>query len=139
MKAYYKQRDEEAEAEREYTVEDPSGTVADSVADAINKSVAEQQQSSSGGGPSLSNVRAAAVEAAAKKLQTRPRARSRSEWSESNKCEVCDKSFSLFRQRHHCRFCCGSFCDKHSAKRVLTKTGDMERACDACHKLYGST
>ena len=48
-------------------------------------------------------------------------------------CEICGKSFSLFRRRHHCRACGVSVCNSHSTKRMLVSGYNRKvRVCDTC-------
>lgn len=82
--------------------------------------------------------------------------------STSNKCVLCDSSFSLFYRRHHCRACGRVVCNDCSKHRIKTNTtviksrsnnqptNEPVRVCDqcivnhskieadACHLLYHS-
>ena len=45
-------------------------------------------------------------------------------WQEANTCKVCSWSFRWWLNwRHHCRNCGGSFCERHSNKRVNKMAG----------------
>eukprot|EP00042_Codosiga_hollandica_P033454 m.223807 g.223807 ORF g.223807 m.223807 type:complete len:318 (+) comp54189_c0_seq3:427-1380(+) len=61
-------------------------------------------------------------------------------WSkdtDSPNCDNCEKPFSTFRRRHHCRACGGVFCDECSQKRIelppAFKYTGKERVCDECY------
>ena len=67
-------------------------------------------------------------------------------WANANACQTCERSFSFFKRRHHCRNCGGSFCGDHSRNRTRAMYGgrslkDAEeerrgaRVCDHCYCL----
>lgn len=69
--------------------------------------------------------------------------------SERTTCENCNRSFSFFVRKHHCRRCGGLFCDKCSSKQLdladaLTgennatrKNVEKARVCDKCYSAIG--
>lgn len=48
-------------------------------------------------------------------------------------CFECNKAFSLFNRKHHCRVCGRIFCDACSARRLEIK-GHFKRVCDHCYQ-----
>lgn len=52
--------------------------------------------------------------------------------SSSSICLNCEKDFTFYRRKHHCR-CCGQlFCNECSAKTISFGTREEERVCDSC-------
>lgn len=48
-------------------------------------------------------------------------------------CYRCEKQFSSFRRKHHCRYCGLLFCAKCSKTNVILKNGvKLDRTCDKC-------
>lgn len=63
----------------------------------------------------------------------------RPKWTSTGECELCPRDFSLFRRRHHCRYCGRSVC-KHCAP-YFTEIPEMAyshkvRICEECCKTY---
>jgi hypothetical protein len=71
---------------------------------------------------------------------------------EADECGLCDKRFSLFIRRHHCRWCGKIFCDNCTSSRIpIPNTSSSsstnsaasvqpeQRVCDTCHELLTST
>lgn len=60
------------------------------------------------------------------------------EWQKDNivtECPACQKPFSVFRRRHHCRNCGGVYCADCSAREILipeSTYATQERVCDSC-------
>jgi len=55
---------------------------------------------------------------------------------EVDKCMKCNVLFTFINRRHHCRNCCGIFCNKCSNKRIAIlslKLKTPQRVCDACY------
>ncbi|KAJ3209718.1 hypothetical protein HDU67_005976 [Dinochytrium kinnereticum] len=55
-------------------------------------------------------------------------------------CGRCEKRFTLFLRRHHCRWCGLIFCDSCSSKRLplnpnIDSPLGYQRVCDSCHNL----
>jgi len=51
----------------------------------------------------------------------------------SNECSLCDKPFSFFNRRHHCRSCGALVCDACSTGRLILKhKKSPQRVCDNC-------
>mmetsp|Transcript_23576 Transcript_23576/g.32999 ORF Transcript_23576/g.32999 Transcript_23576/m.32999 type:complete len:107 (-) Transcript_23576:380-700(-) len=51
-------------------------------------------------------------------------------------CMSCGLGFSFLRRRHHCRNCCGIFCNECSSNKIALlslKLSTPQRVCDACH------
>jgi hypothetical protein len=64
-----------------------------------------------------------------------PRGATQGSWSRGNACHVCNRSFGLFKHRHHCRNCNQSVCSDHSRTRMILyhKGGNTAvRTCDRC-------
>jgi len=51
-------------------------------------------------------------------------------------CQICKKSFSMFKRKHHCRDCGGVVCGDCSRGQLLLE-GKMQRACDRCKAASG--
>jgi len=56
---------------------------------------------------------------------------------------VCDKKFTFFERRHHCRRCGNIFCAEHSTHAIpldqharFHPQGSKNRACDSCFNDY---
>jgi hypothetical protein len=56
---------------------------------------------------------------------------------------TCDKKFSFFERRHHCRRCGNIFCAEHSPHAIpldqharFHPQGTRNRACDSCFNDY---
>lgn len=48
-------------------------------------------------------------------------------------CLICDLIFSLFKRKHHCRYCGEIICDKCSLNRIqINKSQGAVRICDLC-------
>lgn len=55
--------------------------------------------------------------------------------SDQQTCMTCRCAFSLFRRRHHCRFCGRLFCANCSSKTLsATRFIKSVRTCDDCHR-----
>ena len=59
---------------------------------------------------------------------------------DSDICMICEKSFGIFRYRHHCRKCGRLVCDSCSDhKRAIPSLGQKERrVCDTCKTIIDS-
>lgn len=50
------------------------------------------------------------------------------------KCYLCEKPFSVFTRKHHCRNCGKIICDACSSKKIkFDNDNDTERVCDLCY------
>jgi len=65
--------------------------------------------------------------------------------SEASVCDAphCNKSFTLFERRHHCRHCGKIFCAQHTPHMLpldqnsrFNSRGYSSRVCDSCNKEY---
>ncbi len=59
---------------------------------------------------------------------------------EVNNCMKCNTLFTFLNRRHHCRNCCGIFCNKCSNKRIAIlalKLKTPQRVCEACYRQLG--
>ena len=58
-------------------------------------------------------------------------------WQDDEKvteCKLCEKAFTNFRRKHHCRNCGGIFCNACSDNNVrLPSAPKPVRCCDTCH------
>eukprot|EP00939_MAST-03C_sp_MAST-3C-sp1_P001129 g1129.t1 len=55
-----------------------------------------------------------------------------------SRCMQCDQSFSLFRGKHHCRFCGDIFCGDCSSRKMSSPRKDAKRRFRVCDKCYVS-
>lgn len=56
-------------------------------------------------------------------------------WQYEALCAICKAQFSVFRTRHHCRYCGMSVCGKHSAHKAVVPVSlsvQEQRVCDQC-------
>ena len=57
-------------------------------------------------------------------------------WEESDRCFICQKEFTFFFRRHHCRSCGHSVCREHSQhKQTSFGYTSPKRSCDTCWTL----
>lgn len=59
----------------------------------------------------------------------------RSDWIEDNEaqvCMICQKEFTLFNRRHHCRRCGRVLCDKCAPKSYYAEQNGQDRLCLVC-------
>ncbi|MCJ1227772.1 hypothetical protein MMC12_004431 [Toensbergia leucococca] len=87
----------------------------------------------------------AAVDNSPRKVMSMP---TRDHWKPDFKAEVCDaptceKNFSLFERRHHCRHCGYVFCNAHSHYSTpldqdaeFNSHGTQSRSCQHCWERY---
>eukprot|EP00164_Ancoracysta_twista_P021562 GFYU01039248.1.p1 GENE.GFYU01039248.1~~GFYU01039248.1.p1 ORF type:complete len:220 (+),score=29.53 GFYU01039248.1:160-819(+) len=54
---------------------------------------------------------------------------------DTSTCGQCDRSFTFYRRRHHCRICGHLFCDGCSKYR-LQILGERFRVCDNCYASH---
>lgn len=57
-------------------------------------------------------------------------------WQYETSCAICKSQFSVFRTRHHCRYCGMSVCGKHSAHKAVVPVSlsvQEQRVCDQCY------
>lgn len=63
---------------------------------------------------------------------------------EANECGLCDRKFTLFIRRHHCRWCGKVYCANCTTARIPIPTSSSsdnstlqseQRVCDTCHGL----
>lgn len=56
-------------------------------------------------------------------------------WQYEAACAICKAQFSVFRTRHHCRYCGMSVCGKHSSHKAVVPVSlsvQEQRVCDQC-------
>ncbi|CAG9330723.1 unnamed protein product [Blepharisma stoltei] len=57
--------------------------------------------------------------------------------SSAKSCFKCDRPFTLFRRRHHCRFCGFIFCSSCSYRKAKLPSGfTVDRICEHCLSLF---
>ena len=59
-------------------------------------------------------------------------------FAEKPSCQTCQSGFGLFKRKHHCRNCGGTFCNECSSKTIalpLFGIGESVRVCDRCYEI----